>query len=63
MHEIEYKTTKAIFSVDPNQQVAEINPSSRIEFDENEAEELLKNLSETLNKQKETPKINPLFNV
>ncbi len=63
MHEIEYKTTKAIFSVSPNQQVAEIDPSSRIEFNEAEAEELLKNLWVNLNSKKETPKINPLFNV
>ncbi len=63
IHEIEYKTTKAIFSVNPNEIVDKINPVAGIEFDEKEADEILENLARTLEWTKKAKKINPLFNV
>ena len=67
INEIEYKTTKAIFSVDPNEQVDEVDLSNWIEINDTEAEELLKNFSELVwwknDKKEEKQNINPLLNI
>ncbi len=63
MDEIEYKTTKAIFSVDPNSQVNLVDEAAWIEFTDEQAEELLNNLQNLDISEEINQKVNPLLNI
>jgi len=68
--EISYKTTKAIFSIDKNSLIEEVNMSENYKFNEDEIKSMLENFSKSKNDKSEkkvirtnnqTKKQNPLF--